>query len=206
MKTRTLLPALLAALLLPGVVSALVANEATQEESQVMNPNQQEYGAPNSNAPEELSQFTFLIGKWRCDAKIKGADGAWQPFQATWVGRYILDGYAIADEYRMTKPDGTLVMLGQNYRSYNTDKKAWVMKWQEALTSTWLDLGPEELGGVRVNDTSITYKAQFRPDEIHRMTYLNISEDHFTWRGEASRDGGKTWTEIMVIEAYRIKN
>jgi hypothetical protein len=29
----------------------------------------QEFGAPNPKAPPELSQFAFLIGKWRCDAK-----------------------------------------------------------------------------------------------------------------------------------------
>ena len=205
MKTIALRHALLVALFLPSVVHALAANQATPEDEQAMERNKEEYGHPNPNAPRELSQFAFLIGKWRCEAKIKGENGSWQLFKATWVARYILDGYVIADEYRMMDSTGKLVMLGQNYRSYNTDKKAWVMKWQEALTSTWLDLGPDELGGVRVNDTSITYKAQFRPNEIHRMNYLNISADHFTWRGEASRDGGETWAGIMVIEAYRRK-
>jgi hypothetical protein len=33
---------------------------------------------------------------------VKLADGQWQTFEATWLGRFILDGYAIADEYRMT--------------------------------------------------------------------------------------------------------
>lgn len=206
MKARPFLRALLAALLLPGIAYAQVASETAQEGSQAMHPAQQAYGKPNPNAPPELSQFAFLIGRWRCDARIKGEDGAWQPFQATWVGRYILDGYVIADEFRMTAPDGKLVMLGQNYRSYNSEKKAWVLKWQEALTATWLDLGPAELGGVQVTDNSITYQAWFLPDVLHRMSYLNISADHFTWRGEASTDGGKTWAEIMVIEAYRSKD
>ena len=171
-----------------------------------MTPGKQDYGKPNPNAPQELSQFAFLIGQWRCDAKIKGEDGVWQPFQAVWVGRYILDGYVIADEFRMTKPDGELVMLGQNYRSYSTDKNAWIMNWQDALTATWLNLGPEELGGVQVSDKSITFNVQFQPDEIHRITFLNISENHFTWQGKRSTDGGETWAEMMVIEAYRIKD
>ena len=101
---------------------------------------------------------------------------------------------------------GEVVRFGATYRSYSTDESRWIMKWHDALTSSWLDLGPRELGGVRVNDTSITYKAQFRPNEIHRMKYLNISADHFTWRGEASRDGGETWAGMMVIEAYRRKD
>lgn len=169
-----------------------------------MRPSRQKYGKPNPNAPKEISQFAFLIGKWRCDAKIKGENGTWQLFQATWIGRYILDGYVIADEFRMTDSSGKLVMLGQNYRSYSSDRRSWIMKWHEALTSTWLDLGPAELGGVRVSDTSITFKGHFPPNEIHRMTYSNISEDHFTWKGERSLDGGNTWADMMVIEAHRI--
>lgn len=36
-----------------------------------------------------------------------------------------------------------------------------------------------------------------------RATYTNISDEHFTWRGERS-DDGKAWTEFMVVEAHRI--
>jgi hypothetical protein len=35
-----------------------------------------------------------------------------------------------------------------------------------------------------------------------RARYTNISEKHFTWRGEQS-DDGKTWSEFMVVEVYR---
>jgi hypothetical protein len=70
---------------------------------------EQEFGKPNSNA-EELSRFAFLIGRWRCKAKVKSANGEWQTFQTAWIGRCILDGYAIADEYRMT--DSSRVLNG----------------------------------------------------------------------------------------------
>jgi hypothetical protein len=32
--------------------------------------------------------------------------------------------------------------------------------------------------------------------------HLNISEKHFTWRGEQS-DDRKAWSEFMVVEAHR---
>jgi hypothetical protein len=35
-----------------------------------------------------------------------------------------------------------------------------------------------------------------------RATYTNISENHFTWRGERA-DNGKEWDEFLVIEVYR---
>ncbi len=55
------------------------------------------YGKLNANAPPELSRFTFLMGRWRCEAKLKGEAGTWESLKATWEGRYILDGYAIGD-------------------------------------------------------------------------------------------------------------
>ena len=77
----------------------------------------QECGQLNPNAPAALARFAFLIGSWRCEAKVRAATGDWQTFQATWLGRFILDGYAIADEYRMTGASGELIMLGVNLRT-----------------------------------------------------------------------------------------
>jgi hypothetical protein len=75
----------------------------------------QKFGKPNPKAPGALSQFAFLIGRWQCEAKVKSANGEWQTFQATWLGRFILDGYAIADEYRMTGSSGEVIVLGMNF-------------------------------------------------------------------------------------------
>ncbi len=169
-----------------------------------MKRDEQRYGKPNPNAPQELSQFAFLIGKWRCDPKLKREDGTWESLNAIWEGRYILDGYAIADEYRMTTPAGELLVLGINLRCYDSKKKAWNMKWLNALAGTWVDLGPKELGGVMADEKAISYSMK-EPVARHaftRATYTNISADHFTWRGDRSNDG-KTWEEFLVIEVYR---
>lgn len=164
----------------------------------------QEFGKRNPNAPTALSQFAFLIGKWRCEAKLRSAHGGWESFDATWLGRYILDGYAIADEYRMTNSSGELLVLGINFRAYDPAKQTWNIKWLNALAGTWIDLGPEELGGVTINGPSIIYvfKEQGLANAYTRATYTNISQDRFRWRGENS-DDGKAWNEFMIIEAYR---
>jgi hypothetical protein len=120
------------------------------------------------------------------------------------VGRYVLDGYAIMDEFRMTRPTGELLVLGVNLRAYDVKKRAWTLKWLNALDGTWLDLGPEELGGVEMGGQSISYsfKEPVGAHALTRATYLDISPSHFTWRGERSNDG-KAWDEFLVIEAYR---
>ena len=194
---------------------------AAPEDDHPMDQVKQEFGKPNPNAPAELSRFAFLIGNWRFEARVKVAGGEWQTLQGTWLGRFILDGYAIADEYRMTDSSGKLIVLGINLRTHDATKKTWNMKWLNALTGTWVDLGPEELGGVSFDGRSIIYILKEPVADAQRLramgfqdagtahaytraTYTNISEKHFTWRGEKS-DDQKTWSEFMVVEVYRNK-
>jgi hypothetical protein len=186
-------------------MKAALATAATAEDDP-MDQVDQEFGKPNPHAPEALSRFAFLIGRWRCEARVKSANGEWQTFQATWLGRFILDGYAIADEYKMTGSSRELIVLGMNLRTYDASKQVWNIKWLNALSGTWVDLGPEELGGVRFDGQSIIYafKEPMAAHAYTRATYTNFSKTHFTWRGEKSHDG-KAWTEFMVVEAYRSK-
>lgn len=199
-KAGALVPGLLVAFVLCSMVPAQLA----KENSQAMQRNEHKYGKPNPNAPQELSKFAFLVGKWRSEAKLKQQDGTWEDLRALWEGRYILDGYAIADEYRMTTLAGELLVLGINIRTYDAKKKAWNLKWLNALAGTWTDLGPEELGGVVADAKAISYlmKEPVAQHAFTRATYTNISADHFTWRGDRSNDG-KTWDEFLVIELDR---
>lgn len=167
----------------------------------------QKFGKLNPNAPPELSRFSFLIGNWRFEAKVKVAGGQWQSFKGTWLGRYILDGYAIADEYRMADLSGKPIVLGLNLRAYDASKQTWNIKWFNALTGTWVNLAPSELGGVKFNGQSITYafKELAPVDAEHaytRATYASTSNTHFTWRGEKS-DDGNAWSEFMVVDCHR---
>jgi hypothetical protein len=165
---------------------------------------EREFGKLNPHAPAALSRFAFLIGRWRCEARVLSADGNWQTLQGAWWGRFILDGYAIADEYRMTGPSRALIVLGLNLRTYDATRQTWNMKWLNALAGTWLDLGSEELGGVSFDGQSIIYafKEPMAGHALTRATYTNISETHFKWRGEKS-DDGTAWSEFMVVDAYR---
>ncbi len=161
---------------------------------------------PNPDAPPELSQFAFLIGAWRVDGKLKGPDDMWMPFTAGWTARYILDGYVITDEFHTNDTGGEFQLHGATFRSYDARRKTWVMKFLNARESTWLDLGPEDLGGVEVTDDAITFMHRVEPDGLLQVRFENISTDHFIWRGELSDDGCKNLDEIMTIEAERNKD
>jgi hypothetical protein len=172
-----------------------------------MKQDEQTGDEPNSNAPAELSRFAFLVGQWRFEAKFRSPNGEWQTFHGTWSGRYILDGYAIADEYRMNSPSGELIVLGTNFRVYDSAKRTWNIKWLNALEGTWTDLTSEQFGGVQFDGQSVTYV--FKSERgaqwpFTRATYKNISKSHFTWRGEKSEDA-RVWSEFMVVECDRGK-
>jgi hypothetical protein len=162
---------------------------------------------PNPNAPAELARFGFLVGRFRFEARVKLPDGQSHSFQGTWIGRYILDGYVIADEYRMTDASGKLLVLGLNLRAYDAGKQTWNIKWLNALTGTWTDLTPSELGGVTYDGSSITYAfkdlAPIDAQHVYtRATYTSTSKTNFNWKGENSIDG-KVWTEFMIVDCHR---
>lgn len=165
------------------------------------------FGKINPNAPAELARFGFLVGSWRFEARVKLPDRQ-AHFRGTWLGYYILDGYAIADAYRMTDVSGKLVVLGLNLRAYDASKQTWNIKWLNALTGTWMDLTPSELGGVTYDGQSISYafKELAPVDATHvytRATYASTSRTHFNWRGERSSDG-HIWSEFMVVDCHRV--
>jgi len=171
-----------------------------------MNESDQEFGKRNPHAPLELSRFAFLIGNWQCEAKIRSASGEWQSFAAEWHGCFILDGYAIADEYRMTGASGELIVLGMNFRTYDAARRIWNIKWLNALAGSWMDLASEELGAVKFDGPSVIYSFKETVGGLAytQVTYTSHSATHFTWRAQKS-DDRKTWADFMTVEAHRKK-
>jgi hypothetical protein len=186
---------------------SVLRSTAPAAETKSLPQQEQDRQHRNPGVPAALAQFAFLIGSWQCKARVKSEKGEWREFQATWHGRYILEGHAIADEYKMTDDVGHLIVLGMNFRTYDESRQKWNLKWLNALDGTWTDLGSDALGGVKSDDRSVTYT--FREPVAHhaytRATYGNISEDHFTWSAEKS-DDGNTWSEFMVVECTRGSN
>lgn len=156
------------------------------------------------SARAELERFAFLAGRYRCEAKLKLPGGDWQMFGATWEGRWILNGHALADEYMMFSAEGDLLVLGLNIRAYDDANKRWNIKWLDALSGRWTDLGTEELGGVQFDGASVSYvfREPMVGHALTRATYTVVSDKHFTWKGESSEDG-TAWTEFMVLECER---
>jgi hypothetical protein len=163
-----------------------------------------EFGRPSPQV-RELERFAFLRGRWRCDATVRSAGGSEERFVARWVGRFILDGMAMADEYRMTDLSGSkVIVLGTNIRTYDVARKAWSVKWLNALTGEWTDLVRQDMGGITFHGQSLSYVFE-EPTAGHgftRATYTIVSDRHFIWLGDKSEDR-RFWSEFMRVDAYR---
>jgi hypothetical protein len=118
---------LFCASLLAGVGAAVA-----QEAAPVNDPSKTKYGQINRDAPAQLRVFSFLIGKWDGKGKTRLPDGTVAEFPVTWIGRYILDGMAIADEAHAPAPDGS-PYLGISLRQYDPGRKSWIIEflWEQ---------------------------------------------------------------------------
>ena len=106
----------------------------------------------------------------------------------------------------MTDSAGELIVLGMNLRAYDSARQIWNMKWLNALAGTWVDLGPEELGGVRFDGQSSATPLKSRwPTMLLRVPLTRTSPQRTLHGAARSRMMGRPWSEFMVVEAYRIE-
>lgn len=153
------------------------------------------YGTPHPDAPSALHQFAFLIGPWDCDVEWPRPDGTVGRGDATWTGRWILDGRAIQDDFRGGFAEG---YLATTFRAWDGAEEGWRGFWLDAAAGRWsrpLVEEPAETGlRLRTSQTFRTPEGETIDVEL-RYHFHRIVEDAFSWRQDSSRDGGATWTE-----------
>src|SRR5947209_4721703 len=133
------------------------------------------YGEKNPQAPDQLSVFSFLVGKWKGIGKAKGEDGSDAQFELTWIGRYVLNGKAIADEIHSLAPDGT-PYLGISIRHFDTKDKSWIIEYLNVSNSFLRRQVNPRSGNVSVDSGTIVVvseDAQTRIRESYRAADRN---------------------------------
>lgn len=149
------------------------------------------YGEPNVDAPAELGMFSFLVGKWHGTGTAKTPDGKSVQFELTWIGRYVLDGMAIADEFHGETPDGK-PYLGISLRQYDAAQRAWIVEYLNVTGSFVRRQVNARSGSVRREDDAILVVSQDGSMHI-RERYRLSGRDRFTYTTELSQDAGRTW-------------
>jgi len=159
------------------------------------------YGEKNPGSPQELGVFSFLIGKWEGKGRTKIEDGKFAEYDVTWIGRYILDGTAIADELHGPAPDGS-PYLGISLRQYDAHKGAWIIEYLNVPGSFLRKQVNRESGSVLVSGRDVTVTSE-SPSVVVRERYQVENENAFVYRLDVSNDGGKSWNEAQVEMTFR---
>jgi Protein of unknown function (DUF1579) len=185
-------------LLLPSSASA---QTASKEPSQISDPTKTPYGERSPTAPQQLSVFSFLAGKWEGKGHVKLANGKLAEFPVTWIGRYILDGTAISDEMHSFTPDGK-PYLGITLRQYDTTRRTWIIEYLNVTGSFLRKQVNRDAGAVTMNGRNVTI-ASSSPGVMIREHYLVPDDDNFVYHLDVSNDGGKTWIEPQMEMTLR---
>ena len=166
-------------------------------------PTKTTYGEKNQNTPQELDVFSFLIGTWQGKGKARLDDGTVAEFPVTWIGRYIFDGTAIADETHGPAPDGS-PYLGINLRRYDRNRKTWIVEYLNVSHSFLRRLVDTRLGSVTVRGRNVTVASE-SAGMFYRERYDVEDGDNWVLRVDSSTDGGKSWDEKQEIRLQRVQ-
>ncbi|MEM6794421.1 MAG: hypothetical protein AAF725_10600 [Acidobacteriota bacterium] len=165
------------------------------------------FGTPHPDAPEELEQFAFLVGRWSCevDSLVPPDWTRRAQSQAEFTGYYMQDGYAIMDDFRGGFGEG---YLASTFRAFDRRAGEWRIHWLDGRTGVWSSqmrgyATPE--GGMRIESSMTTAGPDGAPIEVQlQYEFYDIERERFRWRQNASTDGGETWRrETTRMECAR---
>jgi len=154
------------------------------------------YGERNPQASDQLSLFSFLVGKWQGTGKTRLEDGSHAQFELTWIGRYILNGMAIADEIHSLGPDGK-PYLGITIRHFDTKEASWIIEFLNVSNSFLRRQVNPQSGNVSGDAHTVVVLCADAQTTI-REHYRVADQNHFIYDMDMSRDDGRSWDEVLV--------
>lgn len=163
------------------LLAANLANVSVVTPSEKVTPGSQEphpeqlFGAPNPSAPEELTQFEFLIGEHECVDELTDLDGKTTRIIAHRSGRYILNGYGIQDSY------WNELFSTTNVRVYDVSESKWFVSYfRQPNFKSGVWTGAAEGSKLKL---SRTFDWDGIPVES-LLTFQNITLTSFKWTSE----------------------
>ena len=164
--------------LLPVVLLTACQVGMTITSSESYEPNEQHpFGRQNPEAPAELAQFEFMVGRNNCvEQRLDNASGEWVDGSRSWDGHYFMNGFAIRDGGQSG------VATNSNIRIYDEASSEWVVTFFSVPTyssGTWR--------GKMESEEMVLKQPQKAPgtdiDGFSTLTFSNISLQGFDWTG-----------------------
>jgi len=161
------------------------------------------FGKANIEAPEQIKDYQALIGACNCKSTNRNPDQTWaEPVDMVWRWKYIMNGMAVQDE--------TLKMDGKHsgsIRQFIADSSKWyVHYYSSANPSTTLSAWE---GNKNDAGDIVLFKEQNAPngtEGFSRLTFYDISDSGYKWKGEWIDKTGKITFAFWKIECTRTEN
>jgi hypothetical protein len=144
--------------------------------------------SPHPSLGDEARVWDRFIGTWDCQNTFFLDDGSRRQSRGEIEFGWIMDGRAVQDIW-ITYPQeaGKERGIGTTVRFFDSKSKMWRIVF----------VGPRYNALVTLQGSAEGDRIVLRgvDDEgaMLRWSFNDIRADFFTWRGEKSRDGGKTW-------------
>ena len=143
---------------------------------------------PHASLGDQARIWDRFIGTWDCDFGFHLEDGSVRHVPGELEFGWVLDGRAIQDLW-ITYPGagGGERGIGTTIRFYDDSARTWRVVF----------VGPQHRAVLTMQGGAEGDRIVLRgrdPDGSRlRWSFNDIAQDSFTWRGEKSRDGGRTW-------------
>ena len=143
---------------------------------------------PHPSLGAEARVFDRFVGTWDCVYTFYLDDGTQKHVKGELEFGWILDGRAIQDIWiSYPTESGKERGIGTTVRFFDPHSKTWRIIFVNPTYGTLIEMkGGEE-------DGRIVLRGVDDEGSSLRWTFKDIAPNAFVWRGEKSRDGGKTW-------------
>jgi uncharacterized protein len=147
----------------------------------------------SSDEIAENNIYDWLIGSWNVEAVDYLENNEILKSQGEWHFAYVLEGRAVQDVWispkRSLRTDNLKQprnRYGSTIRYYDNETKKWCINWFNPVSNV-----TNKLYGWKEGDKLI-HEGKENSDII-RWTFEDITENSFHWKGEISKDNGKTF-------------
>ena len=144
------------------------------------------------------NDFDYLLGDW----EFTSLSQEYGKGRGYWSAVRLADGQ-ILDEYRVVGDKGETYYVTTTLRAYNGALDRW------ELVGMNPGNGLQDIGSAHKVGAEMHLEQKFgvmsQNPSSWRIRYYDIQPDRFSWTGDRSTDGGKTWsTKHLQIEARRL--
>jgi hypothetical protein len=152
---------------------------------------------PHPSLGGQAQDWDRFVGTWDTDFSFYLDDGSVRHAAGELVFGWVLDGRAIQDIWISYPRDGTKERnIGTSIRFFDEATKTWRVVFVAPAYGGFLTVQ----GGVEGD--RIVLRGTDDEGATIRWSFNDIHADSFVWRGERSRDGGKTW---KLEEEHRMR-